>query len=198
MSVGISTAGFAEIRIALEDSERRIVATTLDEKGIEFSRKLINKYDLQNQVKLKIEDISSDLNYESQSFDFVYTRLALHYLPKKELKKALKNIFYLLKDGGEFFVVVRSYDWESEVSGSTYDDITGLTTYPTYDLENNVIKISTRHLHTVGSISSSLQRSGFSINSIELLLETIFSEYERIAEKRNKLPANLIAIHARK
>ena len=198
LSVGISTAGFAEIRMALEDYSRKIVATTLDEKGIEFSRDLVKKYNLEKQIELKIEDVSSDLTYENQSFDFVYARLVLHYLPKYKLKKALKNIFNLLKDGGEFFIVVRSYDWESEVIGATHDEATGLTTYPSYDSDNNVIKTSTRHLHTIGSISSYLQKSGFSIITTKLFSETIFGGYERIIEKKNRLPANLITIHVSK
>ncbi|MDA1079194.1 MAG: class I SAM-dependent methyltransferase [bacterium] len=196
LSVGISTAGFAEIRIALEDSSRSIVATTLDVEGIEFSRDLVKKYSLENQIELKIEDIASDLPYETESFDFVYARLVLHYLPKDRLKKALKSIFGLLKDGGELFIVVRSYDWESEIIGASYDEESCLTTYPTYDSNNKIIKTSTRHLQTVGSISSYLKKSDFSINSVKLISETIYSGYERIAEQENRLPANLIAVHA--
>lgn len=198
LSVGVSTAGFAEVRMALDDSERKIVATTLDEKGIEFTRDLVKKYGAENQIELRIEDISGDLSYENKSFNFVYARLVLHYLPKEKLKKALQNIFRLLTDAGELFVVVRSYDWESEVAGASYDTETGLTTYPTLDLENNVIKSSTRHLQTVGSISSFLREAGFTINSIELFSETIFGGYERVAKYRNRYPARLIAIYARK
>ena len=82
--------------------------------------------------------------------------------------------------------------------GATHDDATGLTTYTSYDSNNNDIKTSTRHLHTVGSISSYLQKSRFSIITTKLFLEIIFGGYERIIEKKNRLPANLIAIHVSK
>ncbi len=81
--------------------------------------------------------------------------------------------------------------------GATHDDATGLTTYPSFDSNNNDIKTPTRHLHTVGSISTYLQKSGFSIISTKLFSETIFGGYERIIEKKNRL-ANLIAIHVSK
>lgn len=198
LSVGISTAGFAEVRMALEDLTRKVTATTLDEKGILFSKNLVKKYSLEDQIELKIEDISDDLDYQKPLFDFVYARLVLHYLPNNKLEKALQNIYSLLKNEGGFFIVVRSYDWESEVMGAMYDLETGLTTYPKYDENNQVIKTSTRRLHSVGSISSALKNAGFSINSIELVSETIFGGYERVTEKKNDQPANLIVLHARK
>ncbi|MBP7740936.1 class I SAM-dependent methyltransferase [Candidatus Woesebacteria bacterium] len=198
LSVGISTAGFAEVRMALDNPQRKIVATTLDEKGIEFTRQLVKKYGLENQIELKIEDISADLDYQDKSFDFVYARLVLHYLPKEKLTMALRNIHKILKDDGKFFVVVRSYDWESEVAGASYDSKTGLTSYPNFDNQNNIIKTSTRNLQTIGSITAYLQDAGFIINSIELFSETIFGGYERVNKKKNRLPANLIAIYAEK
>lgn len=198
LSIGVSTAGFAEVRMALDEPQRTIVATTLDEEGLKFSEKLIEKYSVENQVRLKIEDIASELEYGDAQFDFVYARLVLHYLPKEALRKALKNIHRVLKMDGEFFIVVRSYDWASEVPGSVYDIETGMTTYPSFDSQNQVIKESVRYLHSVGSITSFVKEAGFNIKFIELFSETIFSGYQRVAENRGKLPAKLIALHVGK
>ena len=198
LSVGISTAGFAELRMVLDNSERKVIATTLDENGLDFTKDLLNKYGVEDKVELKIEDIASDLDYEDNSFDFVYARLVLHYLPKEKLRKSLKSLFRVLNKDGELFVVVRSYDWESEVPGAIYDIETGLTTYPTFDRENNHKKNATRHLHSVGSITAFLLEAGFVVNQIKLFSETIYGGYERADEKINKLPANLIALHVGK
>ena len=198
LSVGISTAGFAEVRMALDDPQRTITATTLDQNGLGFTQALVDTYSLTDQIELKVEDVSSELEYTADQFDFVYARLVLHYLPKEALKKALKNIHKILKTGGEFFIVVRSYDWQSEVSGAVYDIETGMTTYPWFDSQNNVVKQSTRQLHSVGSITSFVTEAGFKIHFVELFSETIFGGYERTAEKRNKLPAKLIALHVSK
>jgi len=198
LSVGISTAGFAEIRMAIEDPQRKIVATTLDKNGLEFSKKLIKKYKVDKQLELIIQDISSQLPYKSEFFDFIYARLVLHYLPKKDLKKALKNIYKILKNNADFYLVVRSYDWESEVMGATYDNNSGITTYPNFNDKNQIFKTSERHLQSVGSISSFLTEAGFKIGLIRLFSEIIFSGYIREKNEKNKLPAKLIAIHAKK
>lgn len=43
LSIGISTAGFAELRMLLAEPERTVVATTLDPNGLEFTRQLLEK-----------------------------------------------------------------------------------------------------------------------------------------------------------
>lgn len=106
LSVGISTAGFAELRMALDDDRRKIIATTLDGHGLEFTRNIIQQYSVNDKVELRIEDVSGDLDYKPASFDFVYARLVLHYLEKEKLQKALQNLYRILRPAGEMYVVV--------------------------------------------------------------------------------------------
>lgn len=40
-SPGISTAGFAEIRMAKQNPNRKIIATTIDKEGLNFARDII-------------------------------------------------------------------------------------------------------------------------------------------------------------
>jgi hypothetical protein len=51
-SVGVSTGGLAEIRMARLDPKRHIIATTIDQSGINFAHKLIQEQKLENQIQL--------------------------------------------------------------------------------------------------------------------------------------------------
>lgn len=195
-SIGISTEGFSEIRMALDNSERKIIATTIDKKGILRTKELVDKYSVNNQIELKIEDISKNLPYNSDSFDFIFARLVLHYLDDKSLINALKSIKRIIKDNGSFIVIVRSYDWESEVSGALFDPSTGFTTYPNINDKGEIFKYSTRRLHTVGSISSYLEKFGFMIKDLEMFTEYIYLDYERKPSNKHLFPSKLIGLHA--
>ncbi len=195
-SPGISTGGFTEITMALDNPNRKIIATTLDEKGIQETEKLVAQYGVESQITLKLEDVSQPLPYEDESFDFVYARLVLHYLPKIQLQAALAELNRILKPEATLFVVVRSFDWESEVPEKVTDPETEVTSYPEYDDAGYVIKTVQRNLQTVESITRYLTRAGFKIDQIKELQETIYGGYLRI--RPNRLPSNLIEVVARK
>ena len=195
LSVGISTAGYAEIRMALDSPNRAIVATTLDERGLDYSKQLFQRYAVSSQIEATFEDISGTLPYDDGSFDFVYARLSLHYLPEKDLEVALGNIYRVIKPGGGFYLVVRSFDWESEIPQSTYDLSTKMTTYPSFDRSGRIIKQTSRHLHSVGSIKAYVRNTGFRLIDVTLIQETIYSGYERVPARKNSLPAHLIALY---
>ncbi len=193
---GISTGGFAEISMALAEPRRRIVATTLDEKGILETQKLLEKYTVQSQITLKIEDVSKPLPYENEYFDFIYARLVLHYLANTELQNALQELYRILKTGNTLFVVVRSFDWESEVPESTHDVETGMTSYPEYDDAGKVRKYVSRNLHSEETIKDHLVKAGFKIKSLRTFEETIYGGYLRI--RPNEKPSSLIEVVAEK
>ena len=133
LSIGVSTAGSAEIEMTKKNPNNHIIATTIDEKGFELTKKIIKQYKLENRIELKIEDVTKKMPYKDEFFDFVYARLVLHYLENKKLEKALKEIKRVLKKKGKFYIVVRSRnEWEAKLEGSSYDELTGLTKYPNY------------------------------------------------------------------
>ncbi|MEO8581688.1 MAG: class I SAM-dependent methyltransferase [Patescibacteria group bacterium] len=191
---GISTGGFTEISMALDDKKRQIIATTLDEKGIQETQKLIEQYGVQSQITLKLEDVSEPLPYENESFDFIYARLVLHYLSKQRLEQSLKELHRILKKGAQIFIVVRSFDWESEVTEKKYDSETGITSYPEYDSDGNILKFVERGLQTEDSITSALVTAEFRIQQVRKLEETIYGGYLRI--RPNKKPSKLIEVVA--
>ena len=105
-SVGISTGGLAEIRMAQSDRKRHIIATTVDFTGAER----IEESGLSNQIEVKIEDVGQPLPYPDSHFNYIYARLVLHYLAKDVLTSALAELYRILRTEGKIFIVVRSID----------------------------------------------------------------------------------------
>lgn len=177
---GISTCGFAEIKMALQNYKRQIIATTIDAKGFEKTKKIIEYLGLSGRIHVKIEDVAKPMPYGDKYFDFIYARLILHYLTKRELDKTLREFHRVLKPGGKIFIVVREKDWEANTLNSEYDDNTKMTTYPLFDSDMKLtpMKVS-RYFHTKDSISSHLKTAGFGIEYIREYKEQLFRDYLR-------------------
>jgi ubiquinone/menaquinone biosynthesis C-methylase UbiE len=179
-SVGISTGGVAEIRMAEGHPERHIVATTIDEEGVAFAQKFIREKHLERQIKAKIEDVSKPLSYEDNHFDYIYARLVLHYLPKAKLDKALAELHRVLKPGGKVFVVVRSVNCpDANHPSATYDPETGLTTCTYVNEETGKTKTSVRYFHSEESIREHVAKAGFTIEYTKSYEEHLFTDFMR-------------------
>jgi predicted SAM-dependent methyltransferase len=178
---GISTCGLAEIRMALENPARRIIATTIDREGYAATAKLIKQFDLANRITLKIEDLRSDFHLSDGSLDFIYARLVLHYLTDDELNVVLKKFYSSLQRGGRLFVVVRSEkDWETKLNGATFDQETGMTTYPLLDSNmKNTGQLLKRRFHTSSSLKNFLHAAGFRVTHIMEYEEQLYHDYLR-------------------
>lgn len=190
-SVGISTGGRAEIRMAMDHPERHIVATTIDCKGAESAKNQIKSFNLENQIEIKIEDVAEKLPYPHQTFDYIYARLILHYLPEKSLCEALNELYRVLKKDGKMFVVVRSVACPEVLdSKSHFDPNTHLTTY----LSDNAWY--SRFFHSEESIQHYLKLVGFSIRHIDTYQEQLCIDFERTKPSKNL--DNLIEVLASK
>jgi SAM-dependent methyltransferase len=108
-SVGISTGGSAEIRMAKGNPSRHIIATTIDREGLDFAVQCIHQHGLDSRIEAKFEDVSQPLPYPNGTFDYIYARLVLHYLARAELEIALRELHRVLKPSGKLFIVVRSH-----------------------------------------------------------------------------------------
>lgn len=196
LSVGISTAGTAEIMMANKNPKCHIIATTIDKKGIESTRRIITEQNLTKRIELKIEDISQKLDYKNEYFDYVYARLVLHYLDNNQLENALSEINRILKKDGKLYIVVRSLNaWEAKLEGASYDKKTGLTKHPdlkTYGTEN--VKYCYRRLHSEESISDFLKKAGFKIEYTKVYEERLSIDYER--KNMNDKASELIEVLA--
>lgn len=198
LSIGISTAGSAEIEMAKKASNSHIIATTIDKDGLEFSKKIITEKGFETQIELKLEDVSEKMSYEDNTFDFVYARLVLHYLDNQKLEQALKEIKRVLKSNGLFYIVVRSRnEWEAQLEGATYDEETGITKYPVYEtLGTNNVKYLYRRLHTTESIQEFLLQEDFKIEYIKEYKEECYKDYKRT--KKVEFPNTIIECLAQK
>ncbi len=198
LSVGISTAGNAEIEMAKKNPNCHIIATTIDEEGIKLTKEVITKQGLEDRIELKIEDISKKMKYKDNYFDYIYARLVLHYLDNEKLKNALTEIYRVLNTNGKFFIVVRSINaWETKLEGTSYDDVTGLT--KCIDLKSkdtDSIKYYYRRLHSKESITKFLEEAGFKIEHIKIYDEYLSIDYNR--KQMNDKPSELIEVLARK
>ncbi len=172
-SVGISTGGVAEIRMAQKSPLCRIIATTVDQKGAQIAREKIYHEHLSQQIDVKIEDISQPLPYEERFFDFVYARLVLHYLSKKDLTLALAELHRVLKTTGKLFIVVRSKECQ-EARHGTLNPETGMTTYVSDNGHTYM-----RYFHDFASIRSHLKQAGFHINHIKAYDEQLCIDFAR-------------------
>lgn len=196
-SVGISTGGVAEIRMAEANPGRHIIATTIDEKGATFAQKFIREKHLEHQIKVKLEDVSQPLIYEDSYFDYIYARLVLHYLPKVSLDKALTELHRVLKPGGKLFVVVRSVNCpDAKDTKATYDPRTGLTTCVHTDQQTGKTHNSVRYFHSEDSIREHVEKAGFSVEYIKSYDERLFTDFMRT--KLAPHDDNVVEVVARK
>lgn len=192
LSIGISTAGSAEIKMAEKNRNSHIIATTIDKEGLNYTKNIIEQYGLSDRIETKLEDISEKIPYNDEFFDFVYARLVLHYLDNENLTNALKEIKRVMKKHGRLYIVVRSRDeWEAKLEGASYDENTGITKYPKYDtLGTDNVEYLYRRLHTVDSLSSFLVAEGFDIKYIKEYKEQSYKDYKRT--EKVKYPNSLI------
>lgn len=181
LSVGISTAGAAEIKMATKNISSHIIATTLDKQGMDFSKKTIKEQGLEERIEIKLEDVSKKMPYDNECFDFVYARLVLHYLNNIQLENAMKEIKRVLKKKGKFYIVVRSdKEWETKLEGTTYDEKTGLTKYPRYNtLGTKNVEYLYRKFFSIKSLQELLEKEDFEIKYIKEYEEQLYKDYQR-------------------
>jgi ubiquinone/menaquinone biosynthesis C-methylase UbiE len=178
-SVGVSTAGVAEIRMAKANPRRRVVATTIDEGGLVASQTFVHDQGFANQIEIKIEDVAKPLPYANESFDYVYARLVLHYLTRQQLEVALRELYRVLKTGGKLFVVVRSTNNIDFTQNATdHNKETGITTFVARP-NKDITEVRKRYFHTQESISRYVTEPGFRIEHIMAYNEKLFHDYHR-------------------
>lgn len=194
-SPGISTAGFAEIRMAQQDQGREIIATTIDTKGLEFTNDLITRLGLQNQIKTRNEDLRSAWNYPPGSFDVIYARLVLHYLSVQDLDVTLRNFFRSLKSGGKMFIVVQSAkNIDEKDPNFDYDAETHFTSQSKYMADGTFVSVEKRYWHTPESMRVHLSTAGFVTDSVSEYDEQLYHDYARRSENISPKVAHLLEI----
>lgn len=198
LSVGISTGGSAEINMAKKCPNAKVVATTIDEKGLAFSNEKIANYPEASRIETKIEDVSKPMPYKDNTFDFVYARLVLHYLSKQQLNDALNEIYRVLKPNGLLFIVARNNkEWEIKKPEFvvSYDENTNLTTY--YEQWKKDV-VRTRQFLSNKQLQEILTAHNFKVCKDKDYKEYLYTDYERTKKFKSKKPNYLTEIVATK
>lgn len=186
LSIGVSTAGVAEIRMAKKAREATITATTIDMAGLADTQKYIYSTKYAKQIELKFEDVSQPLLYANNTFDFVYAMLVLHYLSKQQLATTLKEIHRVLRPKGRLYVVVKSRLCPEALAADAVTNAkTGLTSF-TYANSSSVTK---RYFHTSESIKNYIKEAGFKVNIVQGYYERLYSDFMRtkLAKKEDHI-----------
>lgn len=186
LSIGISTGGSAEINMAKKCPNAKIIATTIDEKGLQFSNEKLKNYQEAKRIITKIEDVSKKMPYENDTFDFIYARLVLHYLNKEQLNNALNEIYRVLKPNGKFFVVARNNkEWEIKKPEFviSYDEKTNMTTY--YEQWKKEV-VRTRQFLSKNQLQDLLVNKGFIIKKCKEYKEYLYTDYERTNKNKSR------------
>lgn len=180
-SIGVSTAGVAEIRMVEQNPNCKVMATSIDVEGLEITKKLIKEKGYSDRITLKLEDISEPLLYEDNYFGYVYARLVLHYLDKDQQTRALKEIYRVLKQGSKLFVVVRSNNNADALNNLDNKDAqTGITTFPVRTQELRLKeKFRRRYFHTPDSMREFLESAGFQIIDENVYMERLAGDFNR-------------------
>jgi len=179
LSIGIDADCLVERKMIELNSQRQVIATTIDKRRLEQAKSVVKS----NQLSLKLEDLRKPLHYDNIYFDLIYARLVLHYLTTQELTKVLNELKRVLKNKGKLFIVVRSVnDWEAKLEDNTYDGKTGMTAYSFYDLKmNKTDKRVTRRFDSKKSITNYLKKAGFKIKSIKEYKEQLTVERPKLS-----------------
>lgn len=182
-SIGISSFGNAELAMAKKGAS--VIATTIDEKGLEDTLNKIN-----GAFECKLEDVREKLTYPDDHFDFIYARLVLHYLSKQELESTLNELKRVLKNEGKLYVVVRSEkEWELNQPGVTHDENTDFTSYP-LDFKGEKLT-RTRRFYTIDKLKDSFCE--FACVWAREFEERLYHDFQRSipVEKPNQLISGL-------
>ncbi len=180
-SVGISTTGRAEMRLARANPKRHIVATTIDAPGVEHTTQAVQEAGLADNIEVKLENVSQQpLPYPNEHFDFVYARLVLHYLSAQALDKTLQELHRILKPGGKLYVVVRSVNCpDAKRSTNTYDPVTHLTSGAYDDPRSGRHVTYTRYFHSEESIRGHVENASFHVAYTKMYEEQLHSGFMR-------------------
>lgn len=84
----------------------------------DFSQFALDQAKFRMNAEFKLVDMNKPLEFQRESFDVVYSHLALHYFNHKRTQDLFDEIYDILKPGGIFATLTNTID-DPEVSEST-------------------------------------------------------------------------------
>lgn len=95
----------------------QVVACDFSETALELARKRVPA-NLRDQVEFMTLDLSEPLQFPTESFDIVYSHLALHYFNAKRTQDLFDEIYTVLKPGGIFVTLTNTHE-DPEIAEAT-------------------------------------------------------------------------------
>lgn len=86
----------------------KVTATDFSDQGLELARKKTQKQNL--NINYENVNLTKKLPYEDESFDIVYSHLALHYFNKETTTQIFNEIDRVLKTQGIIAILVNTTD----------------------------------------------------------------------------------------
>ncbi len=103
LDIGIGTGTFA---ILAAEKGVKVIGNDFSEKMLDTARKNIEEHNLTGKIDLKnFSVINLDREFKDNSFDKVSAMLVFSELYNKEQEFCLEQIYRILKDHGEFYLV---------------------------------------------------------------------------------------------
>lgn len=84
-----------------------VLATDFSKRALELSKQRLPP-EFRNKVKFQIVDLSKKLPFGPNSFEVVYSHLALHYFSAERTESLFKEIYEVLKSGGVFATITNT------------------------------------------------------------------------------------------
>lgn len=100
-------AGQAQDSRFFADNNHHVISTDKEAQAQVFAAEKLSSSQ-KELIDFELVDIQSELPYEDESFDVVYSHLALHYFSLEETREILAEIRRVLKPGGKFAFLVNS------------------------------------------------------------------------------------------
>ena len=126
--------GCGQGRDSIFFSEKGYFVETFDisENAITFVNKTKKSFNLKN-LNAIVHDVTEPFSYPNNSFDFVYSNLALQFFDINSLEKIFDNIYRVMKDEATILFSTKKkgdkyYDFGTKISEDTYEH-KGITRY---------------------------------------------------------------------
>src|SRR5260221_99184 len=102
-------AGQGQDTIYFAEKGYDIVSCDLSEFALDLAEKKLPS-NLKNKVQFKTLDFSNSLPFELNSFDIIYSHLALHYFDEARTQELFNEIYNILKPGGIFATLTNTVE----------------------------------------------------------------------------------------
>jgi ubiquinone/menaquinone biosynthesis C-methylase UbiE len=133
---------------------------------------------------------SAKLPLENDSYDIVYSRLALHYFPSQVLSRLFAEVYRILRQGGRTYLTLKSADDNAEM-----EFLTSTATEKEEGVFDDNGRIKTRY--SIDKLEEILSSAGISKTDFQVkrYVEKLGNENDVVKSGNSEFIVNEITIH---